>query len=89
MQQPIHLALRTVLGANNTPFSEVYDTISGRTVYGVLAVQYSQMSNGEPPKLSLEVAITGVGLGTTPQAAQAGPTERSRVIDLDGQGASQ
>ena len=87
-QQQIHLALRTVLGANNTPYSEVYDTITGRAVYGVLAVQYSQSADGGPPELQLKVAISGVGLGSTPPADQPGPDDRSRVIDLDRQGAS-
>lgn len=87
-QQQIHLALRTVLGANNIPYSEVYDTITGRTVHGVIAVQYSQDVNGGPPEMQLKVAISGVGLGTTPSVTQSGPDDRSRVIDLDRQGAS-
>lgn len=87
-QQQIHLALRTVLGPNNTPYSEVYDTITGRAVHGVLAIQYSQDANSGPPEMQLKVAISGVGLGTTPPVTQPGPDDRSRVIDLDRQGAS-
>lgn len=88
MSQQIHLALRTVLGANNVPYSEVYDTITGRTVHGVLAVNYSQSADSRPPELDLKVIISGVGFGTTPPVTQPGPDDRSRVIDLDRQGAS-
>lgn len=82
----IFLAMRIVQRPDTPPFMEIYDTVSNRTVYGVLSAQCTQSAGDmSGPKMQIEVLIAQIGN----QAAPTPDAERSRVIDLDGQGVSQ
>lgn len=81
-QLPIQLGVRAVLNPHGQSVPEIYDTVSGRPVYGVVAFQFTA-AGGSSPKLHLEVIPGTVDYGHQ-QSTPPDSAERSRVIDLDG-----